>query len=150
MRKNIAIKNNLPPIVIAKEDRVKYFEYIRNDDIIGLAKWFEELSINEELESIGNDSLLDKQSSKKRGKKGLTIYEHFENLGYTKEQVNEFIPELTETQLKNVLERNGGDLENPKYIKIISLHCLPYSLKACKVFASPYFFIKSLSCSKAS
>jgi len=77
-----------------------------------------ELSINEELESIENDSLLDKQSSKKRGKKGLTIYEHFENLGYTKEQVNEFIPELTETQLKNVLIRNGGDLENPKYTKI--------------------------------
>lgn len=42
------IKNNLPPIVITKEDRVKYFEFIRNDDIIGLAKWFKELSINEE------------------------------------------------------------------------------------------------------
>lgn len=42
------LKNNLPPIVIAKEDRVKYFEYLRNDDNIGLAKWFRELSKNEE------------------------------------------------------------------------------------------------------
>lgn len=42
------LKNNLAPIVIAKEDRVKYFEYLRNDDNIGLAKWFRELSKNEE------------------------------------------------------------------------------------------------------
>lgn len=42
------LKNNLSPIVIAKEDRVKYFEYLRNDDNIGLAKWFRELSKNEE------------------------------------------------------------------------------------------------------
>lgn len=42
------LKNNLPPIVIAKEDRVKYFEYLRNNDNIGLAKWFRELSKNEE------------------------------------------------------------------------------------------------------
>lgn len=42
------LKNNLPPIVIAKEDRVKYFEYLRNNDNIGLAKWFSELSKNEE------------------------------------------------------------------------------------------------------
>lgn len=42
------LKNNLPPIVIAREDRVKYFEYLRNNDNIGLAKWFKELSKNEE------------------------------------------------------------------------------------------------------
>ena len=42
------LKNNLPPIVIAKEDRVKYFEYLRDNDNIGLAKWFRELSKNEE------------------------------------------------------------------------------------------------------
>lgn len=42
------LKNNLPPIVIAKEDRVKYFEYLKNNDNIGLAKWFKELSKNEE------------------------------------------------------------------------------------------------------
>lgn len=41
------IKNNFPPIVITKEDRVKYFEFIRNNDGTGLAKWFEELSNNE-------------------------------------------------------------------------------------------------------
>lgn len=42
------LKNNLPPIVIAKEDRVKYFEYLKNNDNVGLAKWFKELSKNEE------------------------------------------------------------------------------------------------------
>ena len=42
------LKNNLPPIVIGKEDRIKYFEYLRNSDYISLAKWIEELSKNEE------------------------------------------------------------------------------------------------------
>lgn len=42
------LKNNLPPIVIEKEDRVKYFEYLKNNDNMGLAKWFRELSKNEE------------------------------------------------------------------------------------------------------
>ena len=42
------LKNNLPPIVIGKEDRIKYFEYLRNNDYISLAKWIEELSKNEE------------------------------------------------------------------------------------------------------
>lgn len=38
------IKNDLPPIVISKDDRVKYFELIRNNDIINLAEWFKELA----------------------------------------------------------------------------------------------------------
>ena len=38
------IKNNLPPVVISKDDRVKYFELIRNNDITDLAVWFKELS----------------------------------------------------------------------------------------------------------
>ena len=38
------IKNNIPPIFITKDDRVKYFEFIRNNDGIGLAEWFKELS----------------------------------------------------------------------------------------------------------
>lgn len=38
------IKNNLPPIVISKEERIKYFELLKNNDYISLAKWFEELS----------------------------------------------------------------------------------------------------------
>lgn len=42
------LKNNLPPIVITKEDRVKYFEFLRNNDSIGLAKWLKDLSIIEE------------------------------------------------------------------------------------------------------
>ncbi len=42
------LKNNLPPIVINKEDRVKYFEFLRNSDYISLAEWLRELSIKEE------------------------------------------------------------------------------------------------------
>ena len=38
------LKNNLPPVVITKEDRVKYFEYLKNNDDIGLANWLRELS----------------------------------------------------------------------------------------------------------
>lgn len=41
------LKNNLPPIVISKNDRVKYFEYFRNKDTKGLAEWIKELSANE-------------------------------------------------------------------------------------------------------
>lgn len=42
------LKNNLPPVVIAKEDRVKYFEFLRNNDGTGLAEWLKELSAKEE------------------------------------------------------------------------------------------------------
>ena len=41
------LKNNLPPIVISKEDRVKYFEFLGNKDVKGMAMWFKELSDNE-------------------------------------------------------------------------------------------------------
>ena len=41
------LKNNLPPIVIAKEDRVKYFEFLRNNDSNGLAEWLKDLSTRE-------------------------------------------------------------------------------------------------------
>lgn len=37
------LKNNLPPVVITKDDRVKYFEFLRNDDVIGFSKWIKEL-----------------------------------------------------------------------------------------------------------
>ena len=49
------MKNNLPPIVISKDDRVKYFEYIRNNDIDGFAEWIRELSNaeTERLKSFG-------------------------------------------------------------------------------------------------
>ena len=45
------IKNNLPPVVIEKEDRVKYFEFLRNNDSTGFAEWLQELS-NREQERI--------------------------------------------------------------------------------------------------
>lgn len=41
------LKNDIPPIVISKENRVKYFEFLRNNDILNFAKWLEELSNNE-------------------------------------------------------------------------------------------------------
>ncbi len=42
------LKNNLPPVVINKEDRVKYFEFLRSNDGTGLADWLRELSIKEQ------------------------------------------------------------------------------------------------------
>ena len=42
------LKNDLIPVVIAKEDRVKYFEFLRNNDSNGLAEWLKELSTREE------------------------------------------------------------------------------------------------------
>lgn len=42
------LKNNLPPVVIAKEDRIKYFEFLRKNDSTGLAEWLKYLSTKEE------------------------------------------------------------------------------------------------------
>lgn len=49
------LKNNLPPVVISKEDRIKYFEFLRNDDSTGLAEWLKELSTaeKERMEKFG-------------------------------------------------------------------------------------------------
>lgn len=41
------LKNNFPPVVIAKEDRVKYFEFLRNGDTNSLAEWLKNLSTKE-------------------------------------------------------------------------------------------------------
>ena len=41
------IKNNLAPAVIEKDDRVKYFEFLKNVDYTGLAQWIRDLSTNE-------------------------------------------------------------------------------------------------------
>lgn len=41
------LKNNFPPVVISKDDRVKYFELLRDNNVSELAKWFEELSARE-------------------------------------------------------------------------------------------------------
>ena len=43
------LKNDLPHVVIAKEDRVKYFEFLRNNDITGFTTWLKELSDREEI-----------------------------------------------------------------------------------------------------
>ncbi len=37
------IKNNQAPVVISKDDRVKYFEFLRTGDELGLADWLREL-----------------------------------------------------------------------------------------------------------
>ena len=42
------LKNDLAPVVIAKEDRVKYFEFLRNNYSNGLTEWLKELSTREE------------------------------------------------------------------------------------------------------
>lgn len=41
------LKHNLQPVVIAKEDRIKYFEFLRNNDSIVFSQWLQELSIKE-------------------------------------------------------------------------------------------------------
>ncbi len=41
------IKNNLPPVVISKDDRVKYFEFLRNEDYKKFSIWLKELSNSE-------------------------------------------------------------------------------------------------------
>jgi len=45
------LKNNISPVVIKEEDRVKYFEYLGNNNIDGFAEWIKELS-NEENERL--------------------------------------------------------------------------------------------------
>ena len=45
------IKENVAPIVINKEKRVKYFELLKNEDIKGLSSFFREIS-NEEKERM--------------------------------------------------------------------------------------------------
>ena len=49
------LKNNLSPVVITKEDRVKYFEFLRNNDSTGLAEWLRNLSTEEKerMEKFG-------------------------------------------------------------------------------------------------
>lgn len=43
------LKNNLPPIVISKEDRVKYFEILKNENIRDFSQWLKELTEIEEV-----------------------------------------------------------------------------------------------------
>ena len=41
------LKNNIPPVVISKEERVKYFEFLKNNDEAGLSEWLKDLSAEE-------------------------------------------------------------------------------------------------------
>lgn len=41
------LKNNLSPVVITKNDRIKYFEFLRTTDTTNFAKWLKELSAEE-------------------------------------------------------------------------------------------------------
>ena len=43
------LKNNIVPIVIPKEERTKYFNYLANNDYNSLSQNFEELSISEQV-----------------------------------------------------------------------------------------------------
>ena len=43
------LKNNIAPIVIPKEERTKYFNYLANNDYNSLRQYFEELSIYEQV-----------------------------------------------------------------------------------------------------
>ena len=49
------LKNDIPPVVISKEDRVKYFEFLKNNDSTGLAEWLRSLSTEEKerMEKFG-------------------------------------------------------------------------------------------------
>ncbi len=49
------LKNDLYPVVITKEDKVKYFEFLKDSDSNGLAKWLQELSFREKerMEEFG-------------------------------------------------------------------------------------------------
>ena len=49
------LKNNLPPVVIVKEDRVKYFELLRNNDVNHFSEWLKDLSSREKerMEKFG-------------------------------------------------------------------------------------------------
>ena len=49
------LKNDITPVVISKEERVKYFEFLRNNDSTGLAEWLKELSTEEKerMEKFG-------------------------------------------------------------------------------------------------
>lgn len=49
------LKNNLPPVVIVKEDRVKYFELLRNNDVNHFSEWLKDLSTREKerMEKFG-------------------------------------------------------------------------------------------------
>ncbi len=42
------LKNDLPPVVITKADRVKYFEFLRSNNINDFARWLKELSSQEQ------------------------------------------------------------------------------------------------------
>ena len=49
------LKNDIPPVIISKEDRVEYFEFLKNNDSTGLAECLRSLSTEEKerMEKFG-------------------------------------------------------------------------------------------------
>jgi len=41
------LKNNVPPVVISKEERIKYFNMLADEDFVSLQEFFKELSLKE-------------------------------------------------------------------------------------------------------
>ena len=41
------LRNDIPPVVISKDERVKYFEFLMNNDFKGFAEWLRNLSDEE-------------------------------------------------------------------------------------------------------
>ncbi len=58
------LKNNMPPIVIPKEERSEYFKMIAQMDIKSLAHYFKELEVKE-MERIDQFKVMDKSISAK-------------------------------------------------------------------------------------
>jgi len=76
----------------------------------------------DELIENNKTIILDENSSVQKRERinKLTIYEYFERKGYSKEQVQEFIPTLSTKQQEIVKLRNGNNLNNPVYTTIWS------------------------------
>ena len=59
------LKNDIPPIVIPKDNRTEYFKYLADRDIVGLSSFFRELSNKEkkhiEMFSFKNEEQKEKQ-----------------------------------------------------------------------------------------
>jgi hypothetical protein len=94
-------------------------EETNNADLkVEIATLVEENLQQEDEETLINQEQPNEIQTNSKNKKKLTIFEHFERKGYTKSEVMEFIPMLTENQLEIVKKKNGGNLDTPVYTRI--------------------------------